>query len=279
MKITKYLFGLALLALGMSMTSCDQENEGAIYTPASSNVSWEQKAYSTKTAEETIEVPIMISRATKDGELTVNYTVEASDPEVLSDDHNGKVNFAAGEGMATVKVKAANMEKGTTYTYVMTLDDASAAADENLSAIKTITIRIESDYTWLDGGTCKFYDFNFGDGVEGEVEVLKAQENPNIIKLLNPFLALYGEDPDEAEYFKNCDDIIVTFYDAPDASGNVGEIGTGLIMGEYTIEYLPSSYPNYCYFHADDNYYTVGHLIGVDGVPTYVGGFDFEYER
>lgn len=279
MKITKYLFGLALLALGMSMTSCDKENEGAIYNPASSNVSWEQKAYSTKTAEETIEVPIMISRATKDGELTVNYTVEASDPEVLSDDHNGKVNFAAGEGMATVKVKAANMEKGTTYTYTMTLDDASAAADENLSAIKTITVRIESDYTWLDGGTCRFIDFNFGDGVEGEVEVLKAQENPNIIKLLNPFLALYGENPDDAEYFKDSDDIIVTFYDAPDASGNVGEIGTGLIMGEYTIEYLPSRYPSYCYFQADDNYYTVGHLIGVDGEPTYVGGFDFEYER
>ena len=74
MKMTKYLFGLALLALGMTMASCDKENEGAIYTSAHNNVSWEQKAMETTTAEESIVVPVMITRNTKAGALTVSYT-------------------------------------------------------------------------------------------------------------------------------------------------------------------------------------------------------------
>ena len=280
MKITKYLFGLAILALGMSMTSCDQENEGAIYNSTHNNVSWEQKALETTTAEETIEVPVMITRNIKAGALSVSYSVESSDPDVLSDDCNGTVAFADGQATAFVKVKATGMEKGTTYTYTMKLDDGAVAdADPNTNNVKqTVTVTIISDYTWVDGGVCMFYDGNFADGTEGaEVPVLKALENPKVIIILNPYLTIYGGNPDDAAYFADSDDITVKFYDTPDSHGNVGEISTGGAMGEYTIEYLPNDYPSYCYFVGEKGNYTVGHLIGVDGEPTYVGGFSFTY--
>ena len=70
MKLTKYLLGFALLSLGMAMTSCDQENEGAIYNSAFNNVSWEQDEIETTTAEEEIVVPVMITRNHKAGALT-----------------------------------------------------------------------------------------------------------------------------------------------------------------------------------------------------------------
>lgn len=280
MKMTKYLFGLALLALGMTMASCDQENEGAIYNSAHNNVTWEQKAMETTTAEESIVVPVMITRNTKAGALTVSYTAESSDPDVLSDDGNGTVTFADGDATAFVNVKATGMEKGTTYTYTMKLDDGAVAdADPNTNNVKqTVTVTIVSDYTWVDGGVCIFYDRNFADGSTGvEVPVIKALENSNIIRILNPFLNIYGENPEDAAYFANSDDITVTFYDAPDSNGNVGKISTGGVMGGYTIEYLPDLYPGYCYFVGENGSYNVGHLIGVDGDPTYVGGFSFIY--
>ena len=280
MKMTKYLFGLALLALGMTMASCDKENEGAIYNSAHNNVSWEQKAMGTTTAQENIVVPVMVTRNTKAGALTVSYTTESSDPDVLSDDGNGTVTFADGEATAFVNVKATGMEKGTTYTYTMKLDDGAVAdADPNTNNVKqTVTVTIVSDYTWIDGGVCMFYDRNFGDGTVGaEVPVIKALENSSIIRFPNPFLAIYGGNPEDAVYFADSDDITVTFYDEPDSHGNVGEISTGGVMGEYTIEYLPNDYPSYCYFVGEEGSYTVGHLIGVDGTPKYVGGFSFIY--
>lgn len=280
MKMTKYLFGLALLALGMTMASCDKENEGAIYTSAHNNVSWEQKAMETTTAEESIVVPVMITRNTKAGALTVSYTAESSDPDVLSDDGNGTVTFADGDATAFVNVKATGMEKGTTYTYTMKLDDGAVAdADPNTNNVKqTVTVTIVSDYTWVDGGVCIFFDRNFADGSTGvEVPVIKALENSSIIRFPNPYLAIYGGNPEDAAYFASSDDITVTFFGEPDDNDNVGEISTGGIMGEYTIEYLPDLYPSYCYFIGENGSYNVGHLIGVDGTPTYVGGFSFIY--
>lgn len=277
MRISKYLLGFALLALGMSMTSCDQENEGAIYTSNNKNVSWEQKALSTTTAENEIVVPVMITRNVKDGELTVNYTVENSDPDVLSDDCNGKVTFANGESTAFVRVKAQNMEKGSTYTYTMNLDDATIDPDETLNNVtKSVTVQIISDYTWVDAGTCTFIDGNFSE--EGQVEdvpVVKALEatNPLIFRIIEPYQMLFAGTDDE-KYFTDADNI--EFY--LDPQGNPLYIKNGAYVAGYTIDYFTDQYLRYCYFLREGNLFTVGHLLGVDGTPTYVGGFQFIYD-
>ena len=47
------------------MTSCDQENEGALYNSTNNNISWEKSAVRTTTAENEIVVPVMILLATQ----------------------------------------------------------------------------------------------------------------------------------------------------------------------------------------------------------------------
>lgn len=278
MKITKYLFGLALLALGMSMTSCDQDNEGAIYNPANKNVSWELSKSETTTAEDEIVVPVMITRNIKDGELTVNYTAEASNPQVLSDDCNGRITFANGESVAFVNVKATNLQKGTTYTYTMTLDDAAIDADENLKANKTIEVVIISDYTWVEAGTCIFTD-NIEIGEEGEVQMLKALEsdNPLIFRIHEPFQTLYG-DGDYAKYFTKDGDIEFTLTPNGDPisikSGNTIESGGGAYMFYYDAD----NYPDYCYFEREGNHYYAQGLLVQNGSIKYTAPFEFIYD-
>lgn len=279
MKITKYLFGFALLSL--AMTSCDQENEGAIYESAFNNVTWEQKAVSTITAEDEIVVPVMITRNHKNGALTVNYTAKASDADVLSDDRNGQVTFADGEASAFVNVKAKNLQKGETYTYSMTLDNAIVAdADTNFNTVaQTVTVTIVSDYTWVDAGTAIFIDGVETDGAECEVQVLQAKEstNPLIFRLHEPYQTLF-DGTDDAVYFKDDGDFEFSLTPNGDPislkSGNIIESG----YGAYVFYYDTVDWGNYCYFEREDNHYYVRGLLLVDGAVKYLAPFEFIYD-
>lgn len=275
MKITKYLLGFALLSLGLTLTSCDQENEGALYKSAFKNVSWEQKALRTVTAESEVTVPVMISRNNGTGNLDVAYTATPSEEGVFTDDCNGTIHFGDGQTTQFVKVKAANLQKGTTYTYTMTLDPGALDADTVLNKnVNKVVVTIVSDYTWVDAGTCIFLDGNFlEEPEEFEVPVLQALENKTIFRIYEPYQHIFAGTDDEPD-FEDADDI--EFYLNEDGSPKGIKSGGNLGAG-YTLEYL-DSYPSYCYFLRDGNTFTVGHLIGVDGTPTYVGGFQFIYE-
>ena len=274
MKKSKYLLGLAFLALGMSMTSCDKENEGAIYNSAFNNVTWEQDEVSTTTAETNLTMPVMITRNPKDGALTVDYTVESSDPEVLSDDCNGKVTFADGSGSAVVNVKATNMEKGETYTYKMKLaDDVVADVDTNFNNVnQEVTITIVSDYTWLAAGTCEFVDVNlFGDNVASEdaIPVFNAKENPVLYKIPNPWPLVYTA-PDDVKYFAKSSDIKFTL----NADYSAGEMMChGNDVGAYWIYYNPAnaSLGENCWFANDGKWIKrIPHSDNIDNtIPDY----------
>jgi len=276
MKISKYLLGFALMSL--ALTSCNQDNEGAIYESANSNVSWELDEIETTTAENDIVVPVMITRNTKNGALTVHYTVEASDADVLSDDGNGQVTFADGEATAFVNVKASNMEKGSTYTYTMTLDDGAVVdVDENLGGVnQEITVTIVSDYTWIDAGTAHFIDHTESDGGECDVQVLMAKEStdPLIFRLHEPYQTLFDGDPD-AKVFANDGDFEFTL--KPNGDPVALKTGT-LIEGYYVFYYDPINWSNYCYFEREGNHYYCGGLLLDAGSPKYVAGFEFIYD-
>ena len=281
MKKSKYLLGLAFLALGMSMTSCDKENEGAIYNSAFNNVTWEQESMSTTTAEENLVVPVMITRNHKDGALTVAYTVESSDPEVLSDDCNGNVTFANGEGSAIVNVKATGMEKGETSTYKMTLADAIVAdVDTNFNNVnQVVTVTIVSDYTWVDAGTCTFVDVNlFGDNATAEeVPVLNAKEMPNLYKIPNPWPLIYTA-PDDVKYFAESSDFKFTL----NADYSAGEMMcNGNDVGAYWIFYNPAhaSLGENCWFANDGNVFTCSYVLAQgSSVVYYPAYFQFTWD-
>lgn len=282
MKKSKYLLGLAFLALGMSMTSCDKENEGAIYNSAFNNVTWEQDKVSTTTAETNLTMPVMITRNHKDGALTVDYTVESSDPEVLSDDCNGKVTFNDGEASTFVNVKATNMEKGETYTYKMKLaDDVVADVDTNFNNVnQEVTITIVSDYTWLAAGTCEFVDVNlFGDNVASEdaVPVFNAKENPVLYKIPNPWPLVYTA-PDDVKYFAESSDIKFTL----NADYSAGEMMChGNDVGAYWIYYNPAhaSLGENCWFANDGNVFTCSYVLAQgSSVVYYPAYFQFTWD-
>lgn len=280
MKITKYLFGMALLSLAMAFTACDTENEGTLYKSDNANVSWELKAVKTTTAESSITVPVTITRANKSGALTVHYAAEASEDGIFSDTANGTVNFNDGETMKTINVTASNLAKGETYEYAMTIDDAAFAdADTTLAnAVQKIVVTIVSDYTWEEVGSCTFYDMNFNDGSEGVegIPILQALENPTLYRIDKPYQRIYTKDED-VEYFASTASITFSL----DADGNAADIliDGGELGLDYTFCYDPKSYASYCYFFNEGNEFQCGHLIGVGGVPTYVGGFAFIWDE
>jgi len=268
--------------LSLAMTSCDQENEGAIYNSAFNNVTWEKESMSTTTAEENLVVPVMITRNHKDGALTVDYTVETNDPEVMSDDCNGKVTFADGSGSAVVNVKATGMEKGETYTYKMKLADAIVAdVDTNFNNVnQEVTVTIVSDYTWVDAGTCEFVDVNlFGDNEASKdaVPVLNAKEKPELYKILNPWPLVYTA-PDDVKYFAESSDIKFTL----NADYSAGEMMcNGNDVGAYWIFYNPAhaSLGESCWFANDGNVFTCSYVLAQGGsVVYYPAYFQFTWD-
>ena len=110
MKLGKYFLGLALISAGL--TSCDQENMGAIYEPTAKNISFISGELSTLTKANSITIPVTISRSITDGTYTA--TVIISDESEGVSLQNNQVTFADGEGLATVNVDFTNMAPGQT---------------------------------------------------------------------------------------------------------------------------------------------------------------------
>jgi hypothetical protein len=150
MKLGKYILGLALIAAGL--TSCDQENVGAIYEPQVANVSFMSAQQSTLTKANNITVPVAVSRATTKGTASYAVTISDADPGVTLKDNN--VTFADGEGMAYVNVDFANMGPGQTYSCVLNLSsEAVATANPDFGAqVKSTSVSVMCDFDWEELG-------------------------------------------------------------------------------------------------------------------------------
>ena len=150
MKLGKYILGLALIAAGL--TSCDQDNIGAIYEPKVANISFLAGEQSTLTQESVIEVPVAIGRAITNGTYTANVTMtDASEGVSLK---SNQVTFADGEGMAYAIVEIVNMQKGTNYSCVLNLSDADkqTANTEFGEQVTSTTVNVMCDYNWINLG-------------------------------------------------------------------------------------------------------------------------------
>ena len=194
MKINKFFLGLAAIVMAGFTTSCDTDVEGPTYTPLASNVTFESETQELTTAEENITVPVRIVRATTKGNLTVNYTTETQDA-VFTDENNGQVTFADGQGLAVINIKASNMAKGVDYTLKLNLDEATykALADTIVdNQLLTSTIIVHSDYNWVALGK-GFYSSPEWWEEEFYVDVMQA-EGTNIYRLKSLFASGYDID-------------------------------------------------------------------------------------
>ena len=229
---------MALVAAGL--TSCDQDNEGAIYEPTQANISFIQAEQSTITKEASIEVPVAISRATTNG-----------------------------EGLAYAIVMVSNMEPGAKYEGTLTLSSNDVATEntEFGEAIHETTVTVQCDYNWIDAGMAHFVDYNWEDGWEADVPVINA-ERTNIYRIMNPLDVIYGDA--NGTYFE--------FYRNDDGTISVPEGYWNLNYWGYKCYYDTANYGAYCYIEKDGNTYGVNHLL-VYGSSLYIGYFEFTYPK
>ena len=122
MKLNKYLLGLAVVAMG-GLTACNTDVEGEFYPYSTDYAQFDAASHSVSLSntEDHVTIPINLTRANTSGALTVNFTAAASHEGIFSNDANGTVTFAPGQGTATFNVTAQNVEKEVAYQYALSL--------------------------------------------------------------------------------------------------------------------------------------------------------------
>lgn len=271
MKLGKYILGLALVAVGL--TSCDQDNIGAIYEPTVANISFITGEQSTLTDQTSIEVPVAISRATTNGTYTATVTLSDADEGVSL--KSNQVTFADGEGLAYATVVVTGMNQGNEYSGTLTLSDAdkNTANTEFGSQITSTIVKVMCDYNWISAGTCTFTDYTWEDGYVAENVPVINGEGSNVYRIVSPLAYVY--DASYADGRGDTSDWEFTLN--PDGSINVAE-GASLNYWGYYM-YFTSSYPSYCFVAQSGNTYDVNFLL-LSGTSLYTGGrFVFTWDR
>lgn len=172
MKSRKLIIGL-IIVVAWLLTSCNQDNVGAKYTPTTQNISFEIETPEHILAKESsIEVPVRVIRSLSDGSYTAHYTITGNEDGYFSDPNNGSITFEAGQTIAIIHLTLKNMEGGEEYECTLNLSDEDiATADEILNNAKPkTTIRVKCDYEWEACADGYFYSYSFEDEWDEELE-------------------------------------------------------------------------------------------------------------
>lgn len=271
MKLGKYILGLAIVAAGLSLTSCDQENEGAIFEgPAMANVSFAKAAVNAETEETTITIPVVVTRTYSAEAYTANIVLAEGKAENVKLKNN-QVTFAAGEQSASTELEITDIQEGDHYTCVLKLSDADAnTANKFDSQNHTMTIKVVRR-GWIDAGTCTFMDYTFGNGETAENVPIQNAEGTNIYRIVAPYYYTYPEDD------ATMDNIVFTLYD--DGSISMQE-GDWFTLWDYGFYYDSANWGSYCNTAVhEDNLYEVNFLLKVDGAVTSTAAFMFKWDK
>lgn len=282
MKINKLFLGLAVVFMG-ALTSCNTDVEGTFYTPMDQNVSFEIAAPATiSTSESSVTIPVRITRSTTTSAYTANFTAEASEEGIFTNDANGSITFAEGQGVAVFNVKADNLEKGVDYTYTLKLSDLDAATADTITKTQNVqtVIKIHSDYNWVSGGECTFVDFTFTESETGEAKrnvPIEHADGTNLYRIVKPFIAVYGSGTDGfkkdtgIQFTYNSDNSIKLVYDAD---------GIVCTVDNYDFVWDDQYVPDYCNLTNSGNVYQANMLGLVSGNGYYTGfGFAFQWTK
>ena len=188
----KYLFGLALFA-GLALTSCNTDNEGALYHPSVQNVSFEASAPAQITvSSSSTEIPVRLVRAQTTDAYTAHYTL--TDPKgIFTDANGGQVTFEKGMAEAIITLKANNMEIGNAYSATLQLSEADKAQADTLtnSAIAKTTISVMCDYNWVSVGKGHYDSPEWWEDSYDVNIVLAEGTSPKLYKIIGLFASGY----------------------------------------------------------------------------------------
>lgn len=275
MKLGKYILGLAIVAVGL--TSCDQENVGAIYEPEVENVTFMSAKQNILTGKESIEVPVAISRAKTNGEYTANVSLADNVEGVSLKSQN--VTFANGEGIAYATVVITGMEPGNEYAATVKLSDKDAATANTTYGrqITSTTITVKREFVWNQVGTCFVVDgWYTGMYAAEDVPVMHA-DGTNLYRLSQPLYYVYKDvDPTQT-----CTaDLEFTLNEDGSISIPNGTMPLYYMDGaDKYYGYFTTDYPGYCYIEQDGNTYAINFLF-LNGEDLYLGGyFEFTWIR
>lgn len=189
----KYIFGLALMA-GFALTSCDTDNEGAIYNPSYQNISFETANPAQVVVKgASTEVTVRLIRSNAAEAYTAHYTLTSEADGVFSDANGGQVTFNAGSTEAFVTINANNMQGGNVYNATLTLSDADQAqADPTTGSATTATkLSVKCDWNWIELGKGHYTSPEWWQE-DYDVDIVYAEgSSPKLYKILGLFAPGY----------------------------------------------------------------------------------------
>lgn len=253
MKTNKFILA-GLMAVGMLLSACTEEPP--VYQPAELEAN-EVQAYiysDTKTSYQFVALeqsfPVVIGRNQTEGEasfeLVTNDTVGAFVVE--------PVHFAAGEKSTTVNVTV-NLTYGESYGLTLMIPEELATA----YGAPQVSINVLVDFTWLPMGSVLYA--SQWEGAQAEVAIEQAKEYTDaagnlLFRLVSPY---YYVSPTyctvkglHLQFLLDKDYNAVSL----PAEGFVEMENTGYNW----MYWVPSQYPDYCFFINEGNIYALGTL-------------------
>ena len=190
MRINKAIFGFTVMMAAL-FSSCNKDNEGAIYNDQSSaGLSF------TASTLQTVAVPasnpvfdVALIRGNVANAVTGKITAELTvGKEAVAGVTVSDYSFAAGENSTTVKVDISPLEVGQQGTLKLTISDSDLSA----GGIASATIKCSKAYEWKSLGTGSYTDsWTTGsdanpDGVTVNVEIMKT-DGFDRYRIMNPY--------------------------------------------------------------------------------------------
>jgi hypothetical protein len=275
--INKIAFMLMLLVAGC-LTSCDQDNEGPLYTEGgvtflASTASNQSVPANNPTF--TLDVYRGDTSSALTGSPSVSATVKETKQE-LAGCSVSNFSFQPGENHTTITVDVSPLEIGYTLSVTVTLPDDLVTA----GCVSATSLTVNKEYTWVDLGKGTYTD-NFISGVTYGVEIQKA-EGFDRYRALQPYVETMANDDGEwGDWIATTSADYVEFWTEDDGTINFDPIWTG-------ANYQGSSkYPIYGYsaldFGLDNSHSTWLDSKTLQLAPYYyingVGGWNYtEYD-
>jgi hypothetical protein len=253
MKTNKFILA-GLMAVGMLLSACTEEPP--VYQPAAPEAN-EVQAYiysDTKTSYQFVALeqsfPVVIGRNQTEGEATF---------ELVTNDTVGAfvvepVHFAAGEKSTTVNVTV-NLSYGESYGLTLMIPEELATA----YGAPQVSINVLVDFTWVPMGSVIYA--SQWEGAQAEVAIEQAKEYTDaagnlLFRLVSPY---YYVSPTyctvkglHLQFLLDKDYNAVSL----PAEGFVEMENTGYNW----MYWVPSQYPDYCFFINEGNIYALGTL-------------------
>ena len=168
MKYIKSLFSILMLLSLCVFTSCEQENEGAIYDANNQGLSFTFNTFELSAPANNPVISVPVYRAVAGEAYTSSITVSTSAPGVIAP---SSVSFAAGEQETTIDINLGQeLGVGVIASITITLNEA----DASVGGVSETSVSAYKEYVFESLGMGTFQD-NFFFGKVYNVEIQKAQ--------------------------------------------------------------------------------------------------------